>query len=429
MKKNSICLIIIISFIVICNLNSCFATETIIFEAEKEIVEKNEEFEILITIDNPKIVAFTLNIYYDTSKIDYISDFENINFSHDRLIYVWFDENGGMDLRKNVITQNLEFKAKEMGEVSFIVRGEFYGIDGNEIKLGDIYSNISIVKDKEQNLKTNNTYLNSMSLDYEGITPNFDKNVFEYYINVPDNLNSLKVSAIPENNKAQVNIKGNASLTTGLNTIVIEVISEDRSKKQEYKVFVTKTSNLDSSNTNIETLSIKEGVLYPNFVNQITHYNMEIENNIQKINILAITENPKASVKIKGNKELIEGNNQIEITVLAENGITQKTYIIDVYRRNLVEDLEKKENEEKNKEKLNKIIEEKGISKVYSEEKEINELKKEELEKEDIELEKKGNKENVSNSKSKKDKAIIVLTFVSVSLVLLIVFKVIKSKK
>lgn len=428
MKKKSSYLAIIIFLISSFSYTICFGAETITFKSDKEIVEKNEEFNIAITISNPEIVAFTMEIYYDTDKLDYISNFENINFSNDRLIYVWFDKDGGKERRKDVITQNLSFKAKEFGEVNFIIRGEFYGIDGKQINIGDIFSDVIITDTQTQNITSDNAYLKKMSLDYEGITPDFDKNIFEYYINVPVTLKQVKINAIPENNKAQVNISGNTFLQNGLNTFVIEVISEDKSNKQEYKIFVTKTSNLESANTNLETLSIENTSLFPSFSNQITDYQVEVENSIKKVNLLAIAESPKAIVNIEGNQELKIGKNPVKITVLAENGVTKKIYTVDIYRRNLEEDIEKIEDIEKNKELLNKLIKEKNINTISNENIVIEETNNEENEI-IIENEKKEQIDLNSKKESKKNIWFLFLIFIGICIVILVTIFRKKRKK
>ena len=116
-----------------------------------------------------------------------------------------------------------------------------------------------------------------------------------------------------------------------------------------------KLSNLKEENTNLETLAVENFLLYPFFDTTVTKYNINIPYNIEKLNILAIPEIVNAKVRIEGNDHLLEGENIIKVFVTSENGLFEKEYEINVYKRSYEE--EKKYNNEqiKNKEELKKI--------------------------------------------------------------------------
>ena len=64
-----------------------------------------------------------------------------------------------------------------------------------------------------------------------------------------------------------------------------------------------------------------------------------MENNITNIDVLAIPENIGSLVNISKPDSLEIGNNIVEILVTAKNNITTKLYTINVYRRNINEDV------------------------------------------------------------------------------------------
>ena len=74
-------------------------------------------------------------------------------------------------------------------------------------------------------------------------------------------------------------------------------------------------------------------MLEPAFNPEILEYNAEIENDIDSLNILAIPQRENATVEITGNENLEIGENIISIRVLAENGISEKTYTIKVNKK------------------------------------------------------------------------------------------------
>jgi len=190
-----------------------------------------------------------------------------------------------------------------------------------------------------------NTNLSILRLDREGLTPAFNPIEKEYYLVIDTSVVDIDITALPENENAIITITGNTNLVLGKNTIIIKVENEDESS--EYKIYVTKTDDLEAANANLETLAIKEGTLAPEFDFNITKYYAEVSNNISKLELLAIPQSQQAIVNILGDENLSVGDNKIEVEVMAENKITTKKYEIIVHRRN---------NEEENKNTEEQII-------------------------------------------------------------------------
>lgn len=61
-------------------------------------------------------------------------------------------------------------------------------------------------------------------------------------------------------------------------------------------------------------------------------YSVIVENNITEVKISAVPEDPKATIKIAGNKNIQVGNNIVSITVVAEDGTTN-VYQVSVGRK------------------------------------------------------------------------------------------------
>ena len=165
-----------------------------------------------------------------------------------------------------------------------------------------------------------------------------------------------EVTAIPENTNANVSITGNTNWEMGLNTISIIVESENKTKKTEYKIYVTRTNNKETANANLDNLAIKDMTLTPEFDSNITKYKVDVPNETTELYMLAITHNEKATFEIIGNKDLKIGDNNIIITVTAENGITTKKYEILAHRRSVQEELENQKQEKIQVERLSAIL-------------------------------------------------------------------------
>ncbi len=365
MKKQKIFLIIVLIFILLLNINVSFADNEMKIIPDKNTIEAGEEVGINIEIGNKEVQAFTLEIYWDRAVLEYISGPENSNNLGNRIIYTWINESG-----KDHDTINIEkfnFKALQDSTANITITGEFYNLNGDEIKIDDSSFEVKVGKEEKnneeavedvENVSDDNTNLNILRLDQEGISPDFNKDIKEYYFIANNTINDLGITAIPENRGANVTITGNKNLKMGENVIDIKVESKDKTKTSIYRIYVSKTNNIELANANLETLAIRQGVLEPEFDSNMTKYKVEIANNIDKIDILAIPQKENARVKIIGNGEMKEGDNQIQVVVLAENGTTNKKYDVIVHRRNQEEEQKYEEERNYQAERLSTILEE-----------------------------------------------------------------------
>ena len=202
----------------------------------------------------------------------------------------------------------------------------------------------------------NDVYLKSMRVNKEGIVPYFNKEINEYYLTIGTDISNLEISAESENTDNRIDIKGNTNLKEGMNKITIEVLSKDESQKNIYYIYVTKTTNKESANTNLENLAVENVILTPEFSNNTSFYKAEIDNNIENLNILAFPENINANVEIVGNQNLQIGKNVIVINAKGENGYSFRRYYIEVYRRNKGEDAQYLEAKRFETQKLSSIL-------------------------------------------------------------------------
>lgn len=346
------------------NIPISLAKSGITITSDKENVQIGDEIGIKVSIANTNIASFTLELYFDDVKLEYISGPEKSNNSNGRILYTWVSENG--ENKQLIEAGTFLFKGKENGVSNIVVIGEFYNSDGNKIELENGIKQIQIGENKEadhfekigESNLPDDTNLSTLRINQEGITPDFSPDIKEYYFIANKEIDNLEVTAIPKNPNSVVTITGNDNLIIGKNTIDIKVESEDKTKTDIYKIYVTKTENIEKANANLETLAIRQATLNPEFDNNITQYKAEIANNVNKIDILAIPEKQNASVKIVGNDEIKIGANKIEITVTAEDGITDKKYVLEVYRRNEEEEKQFEENQKIEAERLAVILEE-----------------------------------------------------------------------
>ncbi len=381
-NKMKFLIVLIISFICIISFYKTYANTfgTVYLESNKDILEIGEEVEISINIDNFKTAAYTLYLYFDEEKFQYVGELENVNVDGNRIIYVWYDEQGGNNPRSGELVK-FKFEAKESGLATFNIDGEFYTEKGQEVEVEFKEKQVQVGKEETnlekqakeevgQDSNLSNSNLQNLRLSIEGMVPDFNKDVFDYYLNVDSRVKDIEVLATSENKDASIEITGNENLKDGLNLIKIQVTSSDKTSSSSYLINVTKTNDIESANTDLETLAIENTLLYPAFDTTVTNYSAEVNNNIERINLLAIPEDEEATIEIKRNDVLKEGNNEIRIIVTARNGYTKKEYYINVYKRNSEEEAKYQEEQKNNQEKLNQIYE---IQKTSNEQEESEE--------------------------------------------------------
>lgn len=174
--------------------------------------------------------------------------------------------------------------------------------------------------EEKETPKSSDSTLKSLSVIEGAITPEFNKDVREYKLTVPNEIGGANVTAIPTDSKATVSITGNVGLKEGENTVTIVVVAEDGSSSK-YLIRVTKLR----PQLSLQSLVIKyrnqegeliETLLNPVFNFQTYEYTLEdLEYWGEKLEIDAIANIEGATIDIQGADALLEGENTVIITV------------------------------------------------------------------------------------------------------------------
>ena len=211
--------------------------------------------------------------------------------------------------------------------------------------------------------KSGNAYLKSLQVNYEGLTPNFNRNKTTYTLSVGEGVDSIKVTARPEHSGARVSVSGNTNLKDGDNNVYITVTAENGTKKT-YTIVVTKSADPDKSNSYLENLIVENAKLSPEFSKEIFEYDCgTVGMDVNTLKILTFPEIEDAKVEITGNDELVIGENNIVIKITSVDGSTTKEYKIKVVKDETVDALSNSDediklvDEENGPSKLDTIIE------------------------------------------------------------------------
>lgn len=176
-----------------------------------------------------------------------------------------------------------------------------------------------------------NAALESLSVTNVEEDIDFDPEVFEYFMIVPNEIEHLDIEAIPEVKTLVPEITGNTNLNVGLNDVYIKVTAENG----ESLTYIIHVYRMMSGNTFLSDLKVYNSenllAMTPKFNKILDTYKVVVPNNVDNVNIVAVPEVNTATVIGTGNKTLKTGVNIFSITVTAEDGSTD-SYTINVER-------------------------------------------------------------------------------------------------
>lgn len=153
MKKIKSIIIITCTVIIITMLINLLINQTPLAQtqmqiiSDKQTIKKDEEINIKIQIVDTPIAACTLEIYFDSSKLEYIKGPENSNYSNNRIIYTWVSSTGKN--KQGIEVEGFQFKVLQEENTNITVFGEFYNEQGEKLEIGN--SSIELKTNQEVN--------------------------------------------------------------------------------------------------------------------------------------------------------------------------------------------------------------------------------------------------------------------------------------
>lgn len=182
--------------------------------------------------------------------------------------------------------------------------------------------------------------LKGLTVNTGTLSPAFNSNNSTYTLEVSDSVNSIDVNAIPNSDKAKVEISGNTNLKTGFNAVEVTVTAEDGTKskyiinvyKKEKQTSTTVTPKKESNNNYLSSLTVDGATLSPKFNKDVVSYNVTIPYDVSKLDIKYVVEDKKSKVEILENEPLKVGEvKQVYVKVTAEDG-SVRMYTINATR-------------------------------------------------------------------------------------------------
>lgn len=264
---------------------------------------------------------------------------------------------GNMSFNKNTTSYNLTTKkssvnisaTKEDTKASITgdIGSKSLSVGTNTFRINVVAENgstktytITIVRQSDESKPTNptnpttpsdnrNSNNNLSSLVVTNTNIVFDKKTTVY--NLTTTASSVYISAARETTTATISGDvGKQDLKIGKNQFIIRVIAENGNKKV-YTINITRESG-KSTNNYLKSLTLSKGNI--NFKKATTTYNVNVDNNVDKVTIGADLEDSKSSFENGFGPRVVNlslGNNTVYIKVRSESGQV-RTYTLYINR-------------------------------------------------------------------------------------------------
>ena len=165
--------------------------------------------------------------------------------------------------------------------------------------------------------------------EFHELTPKFRKTNFSYTLTLPVEIDSVTINAIPDDSTTVVRGTGQYDIGLGMNIITLVSTAVDGSVST-YQLGIMQESERD---VDLSSLIIDECNINPKYDKSVVHYTCDVDPSTTNIHVVATPDDPKAHVNITGDKNLITGENLLEVQVVSPDKALSKTYQVSVMRR------------------------------------------------------------------------------------------------
>ncbi len=189
--------------------------------------------------------------------------------------------------------------------------------------------------------------LESLEVKNYPLNDTFDKEYFEYYIDVPNETTSIEVNAVPEMKNATVVVTGNnpeGGLIVGMNIVNITVTTHDSGSTSTYTLYVNRQL---SANNKLKTIEIDGYDLTPSFAPDTLSYSVTVPNDVKEVDFssevsdvhstisgidgASLTVFNDTNTSVTGKVSLSYGSNKLLMKVKSPLGIV-RTYTVNIER-------------------------------------------------------------------------------------------------
>ena len=296
----------------------------------------NNKVEIVVTATDGTKTTYTLNVIKQESSNNYL---KSLTVGNEKLVPEFSRETIYYEVEVNNTTTEINIDAIAEDKNATVT-----GTGIQQLQTGENYRYIEVESStgvkrvytvKITRAKSTSNKLKTLTVNEGELTPEFDKDINSYTLEVGEGITQVEIQATAEDeNTALVTGTGIKNIVTGENKFEIIVTAEDGSVNT-YIITINKKS---SSNTNVINIIPSSGILSPAYNNEISNYEVVVDEDVSMIDFEVILESNSATVKNNQNNYLNYGSNDIVIEIEAEDK-TKKDIHINVIRDKTITDI------------------------------------------------------------------------------------------
>ena len=290
----------------------------------------NNYINIIVTSEAGTTNTYSINViraYKSNAKLKdlYVRGYEiSPEFDEDTLGYTLTVEN---DVDK--VTIEGELSDEESTVSGFGEKDLSVGLNTFDVVVTSQNGDIKTYTIEITRKKLVSSKIESLEIKEGLISPTFMSDYEYYTVNIPNEYDKITPIIKLVDEDATYEIIGNSNLQVGNNEVQIKVTSSDNSEETTY--YITVVRNV-STNNYLKNLTVSEGTLSPEFNKTTGYYEVEVENDVEKITLQATTESSTTSIRGIGEYTLNVGDNLIVIQTRSASGIT-RAYQVKVIRK------------------------------------------------------------------------------------------------
>lgn len=296
-------------------------------------IRSGEILNTILYMNNTNIKGFTCELDYDESILSLASaapiDSNNAYFSiNGKKILFYYNNNVAPGKTVSIsLSFNVSEKAKTNQRLIVTAKNIIVSNGNADIKYENASCGINIMPPKSDNAD-----ILSLNVLNGSISPAFASNINHYQVVIPFSETELKLG-ITRSPSSKCEYYGNNDLSVGKNEVIITITAEN-GKQQDYIFDVIREQDpnyIKSGNAYLSKIGLSSGTVSPEFDPHITDYIVYVANETKNITINGVPQHNLAVCETK-TFVLSPGNNPCKITCTAEDGVTNVTYNINVYR-------------------------------------------------------------------------------------------------
>ncbi|MGE6664612.1 S-layer homology domain-containing protein [Paenibacillus xylanexedens] len=262
-------------------------------------------------------------------------------------VNISFESNGGTEIDNQKVNYNSPAVNPDIPEKAGYTFSGWYQ-DSQLLQAFDFNTSLTQNINLYAKWKSSTATLSTLTVSSGHLTPDFSVDELDYRVDVESDVTSLNVSLGKANGGQVVHVTGATGETVtdgiytytvtdlvyGSNLVNINVQAEDGTSN-DYKLNINR---IDITNAKLSEIALPSIILSPTFSPEEEIYEATVSSSVSTTEISVKPDQTGATVKINGISgngtvvQLVSGMNTITIEVTALDGISKKTYTLNIKR-------------------------------------------------------------------------------------------------